>query len=93
MNTPRLQRTIFLLLLAGVTLAFLWILTPFFGAVFWAMALALLFNPLFQWIRHRMGGRATLAALVRSGDLVLTIGAGAVTVVGPALVGLLKERG
>ncbi|MFD1711996.1 AI-2E family transporter [Ottowia sp. GY511] len=64
MNTPRLQRTIFLLLLAGVTLAFLWILTPFFGAVFWAMALALLFNPLFQWIRHRMGGRATLAALV-----------------------------
>lgn len=36
---------------------------------------------------------ATLVALVRSGDLVLTIGAGAVTVVGPALVGLLKERG
>ena len=64
MNTPRLQRTVFLLLLAGVTVAFLWILTPFFGAVFWAMALALLFNPVFQWMRHRMGGRATLAALV-----------------------------
>ena len=64
MNTPRLQRVVFLLLLAGVTLAFLWILTPFFGAVFWAMALALLFNPVFQWLRHRMGGRATLAALV-----------------------------
>ena len=64
MNTPRLQRTVFLLLLAGVTIAFLWILTPFFGAVFWAMALALLFNSLFQWLRHRMGGRATLAALV-----------------------------
>ena len=42
MNTPRLQRAVFLLLLAGVTIAFLWILTPFFGAVFWAMALALL---------------------------------------------------
>ncbi len=64
MNTPRLQRTVFLLLLAGVTAAFLWILTPFFGAVFWAMALAMLFNPLFQWLRHRMGGRATLAALL-----------------------------
>ena len=48
MNTPRLQRVVFLLLLAGVTLAFLWVLTPFFGAVFWAMALALLFNPVFQ---------------------------------------------
>jgi predicted PurR-regulated permease PerM len=64
MNTPRLQRTVFLLLLTGITAAFLWILTPFFGAVFWAMALALLFNPVFQWMRHRMNGRATLAALV-----------------------------
>ena len=64
MNTPRLQRVVFLLLHAGVTLAFLWVLTPFFGAVFWAMALALLFNPVFQWFRRRLGDRPTLAALI-----------------------------
>ena len=64
MNTPALQRAVFLLLLAGSTLAFLWVLTPFFGAVFWAIALAMLFNPLFQRLRRRLGGRANLAALL-----------------------------
>lgn len=64
MNTPQLQRLVFLLLLAGVTLAFLWVLAPFFGAVFWAMALALLFNPLYQRLRRRLKGRANLAALL-----------------------------
>jgi predicted PurR-regulated permease PerM len=64
MNTPALQRAVFLLLLAGCTLAFLWILTPFFGAVFWAATLALLFNPLFQRLCRRLGGRANLAALL-----------------------------
>ena len=58
MNTLALQRAVFLLLLAGSTLAFLWVLTPFFGAVFWAIALAMLFNPLFQRLRRRLGGRA-----------------------------------
>ncbi|WP_448253677.1 AI-2E family transporter [Ottowia oryzae] len=85
MNTPRLQRAVFLLLLAGVTIAFLWILTPFFGAVFWAMALALLFNPMFQWLRHRMGGRATLAALVTL-VIVLLIVILPVTVIAGSLV-------
>ena len=42
MNTLRLQRIVFLLLLAGITLAFLWVLTPFAGAVLWAMTLAML---------------------------------------------------
>lgn len=64
MNTPSLQRVVFLLLLAGVTIAFLWVLAPFFGAVFWAITLALLFNPLFQRLRRRLGGRANLAALL-----------------------------
>ena len=64
MNTPTLQRAVFLLLLAGITLAFVWVLTPFFGAVFWAITLALLFNPLFQRLRQRLGGRANVAALL-----------------------------
>jgi predicted PurR-regulated permease PerM len=64
MNTPALHRTVFLLLLAGVTAAFLWVLAPFFGAVMWAVTLALLFHPLHQRILRRVGGRATLAALL-----------------------------
>ncbi len=64
MNTPQLQRIVFLLLLAGVTIGFLWVLAPFFGAVFWAVVLALLFNPLFQRLRKRLRGRANLAALL-----------------------------
>lgn len=64
MNTPRLQHLVFLLLLAGVTLAFLWVLSPFFGAVLWAVTLALLFNPVFRRLRRALGGRANLAALL-----------------------------
>ncbi|HOM21619.1 MAG TPA: AI-2E family transporter, partial [Ottowia sp.] len=63
MNTPALQRAVFLLLLAGVTLAFFRIIAPFFGAVFWAVVLTLLFMPLFRRLRAALRGRATLAAL------------------------------
>ena len=42
MITPALRRAAFLLLLALVTVAFFWIISPFFGAVFWAMVLAIL---------------------------------------------------
>ena len=36
MNTPQLQRFVFLLLLTAVSIAFLWVLAPLWGAVFWA---------------------------------------------------------
>ncbi|VTU21046.1 AI-2E family transporter [Variovorax sp. RA8] len=63
MNSPDLQRTVFLLLLAAVTAAFFWILLPFFGAVLWAVALAILFTPLYRRLLKRMPGRHNLAAL------------------------------
>ena len=52
MNSPELQRTVFLLLLAAVTAAFFLILLPFFGAVLWAVALAILFTPLYRRLLH-----------------------------------------
>ena len=64
MNTPRLHNIVFLSLLLLVTLAFGWVLSPYFGAVFWAMILAMLFNAPFQWFKRKFRGRATLAALV-----------------------------
>ncbi|MDN5486049.1 MAG: AI-2E family transporter, partial [Pseudomonas sp.] len=37
MNQTNLQFKTLLLLLALVTVAFIWILLPFYGAVFWAV--------------------------------------------------------
>jgi predicted PurR-regulated permease PerM len=64
MNTPRLQRAVFLTLLAAVTAAFAWVLTPFFGAVFWATVLAMLFAPLQRRILMRVGQRRNVATLL-----------------------------
>lgn len=63
MNTPALQRGTFLFLLAAVTIAFGWILLPFFGAVMWGLALAILFTPIYRRLLRKMGGRRNLAAI------------------------------
>jgi predicted PurR-regulated permease PerM len=64
MNSPELQRGFFLFLLAAVTIAFGWILFPFFGAVMWGMALAILFTPAYKRVAKKMGNRRNLAAIV-----------------------------
>ncbi|MDM0068424.1 AI-2E family transporter [Variovorax sp. J31P207] len=63
MNSPALQRGTFLFLLAVVTIAFGWILFPFFGAVMWGLALAILFTPIYRRLLKKMGGRRNLAAI------------------------------
>jgi predicted PurR-regulated permease PerM len=63
MNYTELQQKTFLLLLIVVTLAFGWILWPFYGAVFWSAVLAILFTPLYRRMLVAMGQRRNLAAL------------------------------
>jgi predicted PurR-regulated permease PerM len=63
MNSPQLQRGVFLALLAAVTAAFVWVLLPFFGAVLWGVALAILFTPLYKWLLRKMPGKPNAAAL------------------------------
>src|SRR3982074_1195349 len=63
MNYKELQQKTFLLLLIVVTLAFGWILWPFYGAVFWSAVLAILFTPLYRRMLVAMGQRRNLAAL------------------------------
>lgn len=46
MNYRSLQHHVFLALLFVVTLAFAWILLPFYGAIFWGVVLSILFAPL-----------------------------------------------
>jgi predicted PurR-regulated permease PerM len=63
MNLPGLEDKTFLLLVIAVSLAFAWILWPFFGAVFWATILAIMFAPLYRRLSRSMRYKRTLAAL------------------------------
>ena len=63
MNSPQLQRGVFLALLAIVTAAFIWILLPFFGAVMWGVAFAIIFTPIYKRLLKKMRGKPTLAAI------------------------------
>ena len=51
------------MLLVAVTLAFGWILLPFFGPILWGAIIALLFAPVYRWLLPRLKRRRTLAAL------------------------------
>ena len=62
-QSSSLHYRVFLLLLAGVTLAFAWLLWPFYGAVFWGAILAI-FAPLQRRLSARLGGRRNMAALI-----------------------------
>ena len=63
MNFPELQQRAFLVLLVVVSLAFAWILLPFYGAVFWASVLAIIFVPFYRRLLVVMHQRQNLAAL------------------------------
>jgi predicted PurR-regulated permease PerM len=62
-NLPGLEDKTFLFLVVVVSLAFAWILWPFFGAVLWGTILAILFVPLYRRLMRIMAHRRTLAAL------------------------------
>jgi len=55
---------VFLYLVVGVSLAFLWILRPYAGAILWGTVLAIVFAPLNRHLRERMRQRRTVAAAV-----------------------------
>jgi predicted PurR-regulated permease PerM len=58
-----LEDNTLLLLVIAASLAFAWILWPFFGAVLWAAVLAIVFAPLRLRLLHLMPKRQNLAAL------------------------------
>ncbi len=62
-RSSSLEDRTFLLLLVAVTVAFVWVLWPFYGAVFWGAILALLFAPLYRVLLRKFKQRRTLAAL------------------------------
>ncbi|MCZ2291141.1 MAG: AI-2E family transporter [Burkholderiales bacterium] len=64
MSPSTTQRKFFLLLQVLVTVAMLAILLPYYGAIFWAGILALLFRPLNRRLLVRMPKRRNLASLI-----------------------------
>jgi predicted PurR-regulated permease PerM len=63
-SSRALEDRTFLLLLIVITLAFAWILWPYFAAIFWAMIFAILFTPMYRGLVARMPGRRNLSALI-----------------------------
>ena len=59
-----LETKSFIALMLVVSLAFLWVLKPFFGAVFWSCALAIIFYPVQTRLLKRFKQRRSLSALV-----------------------------
>jgi predicted PurR-regulated permease PerM len=62
-NLPGLEDKVFILLVIAVSLAFAWILGPYYGSVFWAAVLAIVFAPAYRRLLRSMRQKRTLAAL------------------------------
>ena len=61
-DTTALEHWSFLLLLAGVSILFIWVAWPFVGPVMWATLAAIMFQPLYRWSLRTLRGRRNLAA-------------------------------
>ncbi|WP_407316287.1 AI-2E family transporter [Pseudomonas sp. nanlin1] len=64
MNETTLQNKSLLILLILVTLAFIWILLPYYGAVFWAVILGIVFAPMQRRLMLKLERKRNLAALI-----------------------------
>lgn len=73
MNNSKLYFNTFLLLLVFVSAAFIWVLLPYYGAIFWGATLAIIFTPLFRYLYQRFKGRRNLAALVTLAVIILIV--------------------
>lgn len=73
MNNSRLYFRSFLFLLIAVTAAFIWVLLPFYGAIFWGAILAIIFQPLQRRLEIRLRGRPNLSALISLLVIILIV--------------------
>ena len=62
MSRTKIQAFAFLATIVLVTVAFLWLLSPYYGAILWAVILAILFEPLQRGLENRLDSRRNLAA-------------------------------
>lgn len=62
MNETLLQYKALMVLLTLVTIAFIWIMLPYYGAIFWAVILGIIFAPMQRRLLLKLGWRRNLAA-------------------------------
>ncbi|MEO6278637.1 AI-2E family transporter [Roseateles sp.] len=72
-TSPSLENKAFLALMIAASLAFVWILLPFSGAVFWGAVIAIVFMPIYVWLLRKWKQRRTLAALATLFLVVLMV--------------------
>jgi predicted PurR-regulated permease PerM len=63
MNYQQIQQKTFLWLLVILSIAFVAVLLPFYGAVFWSVVLAILFTPFYRKMLVRLNRHENLAAI------------------------------
>ena len=63
----------FILLLSVVSLAFIWVLLPFYAAIFWGLILAIIFAPVQRKLLEKTNGRKTISALLSLLFIVLLV--------------------
>ncbi|MGY2339796.1 AI-2E family transporter [Pseudomonas sp. SDO5532_S415] len=64
MNEEKLQDKSLTVLLGVVSIAFVWILLPFYGAVFWAVILGILFAPLQRRLQLKFAWERNITSLL-----------------------------
>ncbi len=67
------ENKFFLLLIVVVTLAFGWVLLPFYSGLLWGVVIAIVFTPLHRWLWQRMKGRDNLAALLTLAIIIMMV--------------------
>jgi predicted PurR-regulated permease PerM len=73
MRLRNLESRVFVALVLATTVFFLWMVRSFLMPVFWAAVFAILFQPLFLWLKHRFGDRRTPAALAATLAVVFAV--------------------
>ena len=63
MNEETLKDKSLAVLLVVVSIAFIWILLPFYGAVFWAVILGIVFAPMQRRLQLKFGWQRNLTSL------------------------------
>lgn len=64
MSRSRIHNICFAFLVVLISIAFIWLILPYFSAILWAMILAILFNPLQRRLTIWLGGRRSLAGVL-----------------------------
>jgi predicted PurR-regulated permease PerM len=73
MKLRNLEGRVFLGLVLGTTVLFIWMVRGFLLPVFWAAVFAMLFQPLFLWLTRRLGGRRGFAALLTTLSVIVVV--------------------